>query len=79
MVGGWAGNWLFRLLAQAVAGVVAVAVVEGRRRHGQSTLLYIITWMLHQVFMYSNKVMLAAVYINDTQHPHSIPHPPSFC
>ena len=28
MVGGWAGNWLFWLLAQAVAGVVAVAVVD---------------------------------------------------
>ncbi len=36
---GWLGRKLVVLdLGTAVAGVVAVAVVEGRRRHGRHTL-----------------------------------------
>ena len=33
---------------------------------------FIITWMLHQIFMFSNKVKLAAGYNNDTTHPSAL-------
>ena len=36
---------------------------------------YNITWMLHQIFMYSDKLMLAAGYNNDTKYP--LPFTPS--
>ena len=36
---------------------------------------YIITLMLHQISMYSDKVMLAAGYNNNIPHPTPLPHP----
>ena len=36
---------------------------------------YIINWILHQIFMYSNKVILAAGYKYVTLHPLSLPYP----
>ena len=38
----------------------------------KSSNRYIITWMLYQILMYSNKVILPAGLNND---PHPIPHP----
>ena len=35
---------------------------------------YIITWKLHQIFMFSNKVILAAVYNYDTPNSHPLPN-----
>ena len=37
--------------------------------------MYIITRMLHQILIYSNKVMLAAGYNNDTPYLSAFPHP----
>ena len=39
---------------------------------------YIITWMIHQIFMYSDKVKLTAGYNNNIPHPPPLSHPLPF-